>query len=294
MNNRSPRTGLESLVQVAGRGAARVDIGVSFVLATRNSMARTDTILSELAHFLKTRRWNAEVLIVDDGSTDDTARRAALLAPRFEHCQVLRHGSQRGYGEAMRTGTQVARGNLVFLSDVDEAIPLEVLPRLRERLIKSAQVVVAAPIDGGPLLDRMGETAFHTLARMILPVDKRDIRSTFRGFRRDGSKEIAKRSRIRTRSWSLEWLALARKMRLSIEEVGISNSPANTLLSRREGRDSRRSALRDLMQIRKNFGDKAYARARKDHAGLFDTSFVELDQAELQRLRSEAARGRPA
>lgn len=290
MHNQRPQPGLEHLANVVGRAAGRQDLEASFVLATRDAAPRTETILSELGQFLEHNGWRAEVLVVDDGSCDDTARRAAALGQRFQNLQVLRHGSQRGFGEAMRTGTQVARGNQVFLSDVDEAIPLESLNRMRDCLRNSAPVVVASPLRDGPLLDRISDTAFHTIARMIMPVDKRHIRSSFRAFRRDGAKEIAKRSRIKTRSWSLEWLALAHKMHLSIEELAIQQSENDTLLSRREGRDSTRDALRDLIQIRKNFGSNTYARARKDHAGLFDTSFVVVDRAELARIRATARR----
>ena len=276
------------------------EVRVSLVIAVSEAGERLDLVLGELAQFLAQRTWRSEVIVIDDASPDGAALRAASFEQRFHDLQVLRHGTARGLGEALRTGVQVARGAFVFPFDLDDALPLSALPQMLAHLERGAAVVAAelrpASRWSTSVFERIGDTAFRTLARFLTPVDGKDVGGAFHGFRRDGVKEIAKRSRIKSRSWAVEWIALARKMHLRVEELKISGSENEPFITRRrDGRGAPRgNAIRDLWQIRRNFDEKAYARARKDHAGLFDTSFVKLDGKELESLRARVAAAREA
>ena len=60
-----------------------------------------------------------EILVVDDGSADDTARVVERLLPTARHTRLLRHATNRGYGAALRTGFEAARFGLVAFTDAD-------------------------------------------------------------------------------------------------------------------------------------------------------------------------------
>jgi glycosyltransferase involved in cell wall biosynthesis len=94
--------------------------------------------------------WRTEVLIVDDGSTDDSAAIAQRLESELEGVRLLRHDRNRGKGAAVRTGITASTGDIVLIQDADlEYDPADV-PRLLEPLLAGrADVVFGTRLRGG-------------------------------------------------------------------------------------------------------------------------------------------------
>lgn len=130
-----------------------------------------------------------EIICVDDGSKDGTA--GILLAE--SDVTVITHGVNRGYGAALRTGLDHARGEWVIIVDADGTYPLEQLPELMERASGTTQMVVGAR--RGPGID---DRRLHVLARWFLRQLVRsltgvfvpDLNSGMRVFRRDLYEEF--------------------------------------------------------------------------------------------------------
>jgi len=124
-----------------------------------------------------------EVIVVDDGSTDATAARAALDGVR-----VVRHERNRGYGAALKTGLAQASGDLVAFLDADGTYPPEHLPDLCRRALADAEVVIGSRMAGAdsemPLTRFVGNRVFAGLVSLLSNQRVYDSASGMRVLRR--------------------------------------------------------------------------------------------------------------
>src|SRR5437870_3785425 len=96
---------------------------VSVIIPAYNEEGGVYHVVSELKELLRRLSIDAEIIVVDDGSTDDTAAQAAAAGAR-----VLRHRSNRGYGASLKTGILAAKHEVIAITDADGTYPTEHLP----------------------------------------------------------------------------------------------------------------------------------------------------------------------
>src|SRR5262245_48909112 len=89
---------------------------LSIVLPSRNEEAHLEGTISSWTRYMDTLQRDYEILLVDDGSTDQTASLAESLAARFPRLRLLRHATPCGFGAALRTGLAAAQYPLFFYS----------------------------------------------------------------------------------------------------------------------------------------------------------------------------------
>jgi len=256
--------------------SSRPTIETSFVIATRNSGGGLAPLLSRAARLL-TKRPDCEVVVVDDASTDGSLDCLSELEHRLPRLSVVRHQHARGIGDAVRTGVGQARGAYVFVGEAGSDLPIGMFAEMRDALIRGADVALATrppgrrerALDG---LDRLSETAFTTLARLLVAMPARDVQAVFRGFRRRAVQKIAMRSRVRNGAYAVGWLGLAEKLKLQVVELPC---PPLTPI---DGNARAERSLRDLWRIRKSLASKHYQQIRKDFGSLADTSILRRDQ----------------
>ncbi|MEZ5317468.1 MAG: glycosyltransferase family 2 protein [Vicinamibacterales bacterium] len=126
-----------------------------------------------------------EVIAVDDGSSDRTAE----VIAGFPQVRLLRHGTNRGYGAALKTAFEASRHELIAFLDADATYPPEWLPRLCARLRDGrADMVVGSRMAGAetemPLVRRIGNGFFASLLRVIGRTPITDAASGMRVFNR--------------------------------------------------------------------------------------------------------------
>lgn len=123
-----------------------------------------------------------ELLVVDDGSTDDSAQRA-----RDAGATVIEHGSTRGNGAAIKTGLTHARGDWIVLIDGDGQHDPGAIPLLLEQLADGADLVVAARTHyrRSGVLRTIGNCLLARLASLATGTRIPDLTSGFRAFRRE-------------------------------------------------------------------------------------------------------------
>lgn len=155
---------------------------LSVVIPAFNEESAIVSVLEELQRRLLDLELSAEILVVDDGSTDSTAE-AAMKAG----AKVLQHRSNRGYGAALKTGITAASHDVVVIVDADGTYPLDYLgPILAE--LDHADMVVAARTGAEvkvPWIRRPAKWVLNRLAEYVSGSEIPDLNSGFRAFRRD-------------------------------------------------------------------------------------------------------------
>lgn len=188
---------------------------------------------------------DAEVIVVDDGSTDDTSARAEAAGAR-----AVRLQRNRGKGFAQRHGVQCARGEIVILLDADGQDDPSEIPRLLNRL-STADLVVGSRFLGdrkpGSItrLNTAGNRAFTALINRLFAVRLSDTQAGFRALRRDCYLDCSPRAVGFDVETDLLLRALKRGLR--VVEVPVSRAPRVSGQSRlRTVRDGSRILARIL------------------------------------------------
>jgi len=189
------RRALEAVPDATSRAAWVPRHAVSFVLPAYNEEANiTQAITSTIA--VAERYCSAyEVVVVDDGSADRTAELVAGLAERHPEVRLLQHGTNRGYGEALRTGFKGAQLDFVFFTDADNQFDMDELPLLLVWADHAGVVAGYRKVRQDPVMRRLNAWGWNRLVRMLFYVPVRDIDCAFKLFRRSALAEIDIESR---------------------------------------------------------------------------------------------------
>jgi dolichol-phosphate mannosyltransferase len=152
-------------------------------------------VVSELA-----QRWSVQVILVDDGSIDDTRRCLEQMARERPGVLVVSHARNRGLGAAVRTGFAAAQGEVIVTTDSDGTYPFTEIPCILERLASEVDMVVASPYhrQGGVhgvapyrLVLSQGASLIY---RLLLDWQIHTYTSLFRVYRRDVVMHVPSRA----------------------------------------------------------------------------------------------------
>jgi glycosyltransferase involved in cell wall biosynthesis len=155
---------------------------LSIVIPAFNEESGVRPVVAELREIFRQHGILGEIIVVDDGSGDATARTAAAAGAR-----VIRHRSNRGYGAALKTGIAAATHEIVAITDADGTYPAEHIPDLLAAL-ERADMVVGSRTGGSvriPLIRRPAKWALNRLANYLSNARIPDLNSGLRAFRRD-------------------------------------------------------------------------------------------------------------
>lgn len=157
---------------------------VSIVLPAYNEELALADDLQLLIDTMDTSDYTYELIVVDDGSTDNTAD----IAASFTGIHVIRHDTNRGPGAARSTGMRAARGQIVAMTDADGTYPNQDLPRLVDHVLAGADMAVGArQVEAGTLkwLRVPAKEFIRWLASYLTATDIPDLNSGFRAVRRE-------------------------------------------------------------------------------------------------------------
>lgn len=199
-----------------------------------------------------------EIIVVDDGSPDDTG-----AAAKDAGAEVIRLPVNKGKGAAVRTGVLAARGAAVVFTDADLSYSPSQIERVRAELERGADVVLGSRRHvGTTTLVRAGRVreisgrVFNLFTGLVLPRRFGDTQCGLKGFRRDAARAIFQRATVDGFAFDVEVLLLATRLGYSIVEVPVEldNATGSTV---RLSRDVLRM-LRDLVRIKRRAGTGGY------------------------------------
>ncbi|QDV47559.1 Undecaprenyl phosphate-alpha-4-amino-4-deoxy-L-arabinose arabinosyl transferase [Stieleria neptunia] len=196
---------------------------ISLILPAWNEADVIATAVAEADAALSRITDDYEIIVVDDGSTDDTAAIVRELSTGNDCVRLVQHSPNQGYGAAIRSGFSVAEKSLVVFTDADCQFDLTELDRFV--LLSSRYDIVC-----GYRIDRkdtplrcLYSKVYNLLVRLLLGTGVRDVDCALKMFDRD----VAKKLRITGNGFLVnsEMLVQARQLGLSVCEVGVSHRP---------------------------------------------------------------------
>jgi putative flippase GtrA/nicotinic acid mononucleotide adenylyltransferase len=234
---------------------------LSIIIPAYNEENRIKKTLRAIRDYLETSNLNAEIIVVDDHSSDKTSE----VVKNFQNIKNLRAVRQEvntGKGGAIRRGFQEATGKYTLFMDADNSTHIKEFEKMRPSLDKTPIVI------GSRYTDTANQTQEQNLARRILSrggnklirnllkFPLRDTQCGFKVFYTPVSKFLAERQRIERFAFDMEILAIATLHRIPVKEIGVEwENDENTKVQ--FFRDSYRS-LRDLGKIKINLWKGRY------------------------------------
>ena len=208
----------------------------SLVIPAYNEAGRIEECVHGVAEWLRSAPggFSWEVILVDDGSTDDTVRRARERAKAEGLAlEVLAYPENRGKGAAIRTGVLASTGDPLLVSDVDLSTPLSEYDKLAERLPSQPIAIGSRALQQDLVRKRQAfyrvllGRAGNRLIQLLAVPGIQDTQCGFKLFRGDVARELFREARIDRFAWDVEILYLARRRGLAIAEVPVLwfNSP---------------------------------------------------------------------
>lgn len=239
---------------------------LSVVLPAYDEAARIGPSVERVLAYLASQPWEAELIVVSDGSRDATA--AAARAAGGDRVRVVEESVNGGKGHAVRVGVAASRGDHVLFSDVDLSTPIEEASRFLAAHAAGADVVVGSRALAASDVrvrqawwrEAMGRS-FNRAVRSVADVAMRDTQCGFKSFRREAARAIFERARIDRYAFDVEVLWIARRLGLRVAELPVvwRNDPHSKV---HPVRDSLRMLI-DLAAIRWHDARGAYRVPRR-------------------------------
>jgi glycosyltransferase involved in cell wall biosynthesis len=164
-----------------------------------------------------------EIIVVNDGSRDATLRIAQELAKRYREVHVVDHGTNRGYGAALKSGIAAATKEYIFFTDADLQFDITELQNLLIHLERYSVVIGYRAPRRDPFMRLLNARGWNTLNRLLFGLRIRDIDCAFKVFRRELIQKLPLRSG--GAMLSAEILIRLSREGITIKEVPVSHLP---------------------------------------------------------------------
>ncbi len=200
----------------------------SVVIPAYNESQRIGESLEQILAHLARENWVAEVIVVNDGSRDDTAEIVRQYARRNSAVRLVQNPGNCGKGYSVRHGMMEARGDVLLFSDADLSSPIEEADKLFAAIDAGADVAIGSrwlqaelQSERQPLYRQVFGRMFNWLLRLFLGLRYKDTQCGFKAFSRRAAQAVFPRQRIERWAFDPELLFLARKFGLVTREVPV-------------------------------------------------------------------------
>ena len=201
----------------------------SIVIPAYNESARIPATLKAVVDCVRARGWDAEIIVVNDGSTDTTAQIVRDIAREAHEVRLLENPGNHGKGYSVRSGVLHALGDVVMFTDSDLSAPIEEAERLFSAIASGADIAIGSRwLESGrqthrqPLYRQFFGRCFNMVCRMVMQLPFADTQCGFKAFTRAAAQTVFQLQSIERWGFDPEILFIALKRGFRIVEVPVS------------------------------------------------------------------------
>ncbi|PKL78487.1 MAG: hypothetical protein CVV25_11400 [Ignavibacteriae bacterium HGW-Ignavibacteriae-4] len=198
---------------------------LSIVIPAYNEADRIEASLQKAVDYLGQKDYEYEIIVADDGSTDDTVAIANKFGSKVKAYALPKN---TGKGAAVRMGMLKATGEIRIFTDADFSTPIYEIEKIIYSMKNNFDIVIGSrALDYGMVKEHqpfyrefMGKT-FNKFVQLMVIKGIKDTQCGFKGFKADAAEDIFSRAKINGFSFDVEALYLARKAGYKIDEVPV-------------------------------------------------------------------------
>ncbi len=205
------------------------DVTYSIVIPAYNEGHRLGATLEKVLGYIREQGWDAEVVVVNDGSRDNTADIVRSFAEKNPSLRLVENPGNRGKGYSVRNGMLNARGQILLFSDADLSSPIEEVPKLLQALEQGADIAIGSrwlqaelQTQRQPLHRQLFGRIFNVLLRITLGLQFADTQCGFKAFKRRAAQAVFPLQKIERWGFDPEILFLARKFGFAVKEIPVA------------------------------------------------------------------------
>jgi len=200
----------------------------SIVIPAYNESERITATLDKVLAYIAQEHWMAEIVVVNDGSRDNTAEIVRRYARQNPAVRLVENPGNRGKGFSVRNGMMNSNGDILLFSDADLSSPIHEANKLFAALDQGADIAIGSrwlraelQTKRQSLLRQVFGRVFNLCLRIILGLTFVDTQCGFKAFKREAAQQVFPRQRIERWGFDPESLYLARKAKLRVDEIPV-------------------------------------------------------------------------
>lgn len=201
----------------------------SIIIPAYNESVRIIPTLDRVLAYIQQRGWEAEIVVVNDGSRDDTAEIVRDYASGSASVRLVENPGNRGKGYSVRNGILHAKGAVVLFTDADLSSPIEEAAKLVDSIHRGSDVAIGSrwlradlQTTRQPLYRQILGRAFNLALKVVLGLSFKDTQCGFKAFKQQAARDIFGRQVIRRWGFDPEILFLARQLGYKTEEIAVA------------------------------------------------------------------------
>jgi dolichyl-phosphate beta-glucosyltransferase len=198
----------------------------SIIIPAYNEENRLEKTISEILGFIRTQNYKFEIIVIDDGSTDNTLKVVRGLSRGKKNFNILSVGKNRGKGHALRKGVAHSSGKYILITDADGATPIKEFLKLKKFVDQKDIIIGSRRLNKSVITNKTSRTrrVISSIGSNMTRSLVKDIKDTQCGFKlmhHKAAKHIFGLQKINRFGYDIEILALAQYFKYSLVEIPI-------------------------------------------------------------------------
>jgi glycosyltransferase involved in cell wall biosynthesis len=240
---------------------------ISLVLPAYNEAENIEAMIADAVPALEASAGNGtesqgwEIIVVDDGSADDTASITRRLMDSVPQLRLVQHPVNQGFGAAVFSGFTSAEKDWIFYTDADRQFVLSELERFVPLMAEADLIAGYRAPRRDPFMRVFYGKGWSMLCTLMFGYTVRDVDCAFKLFRREIIEELAPQIQSRGATFSIEWLVRAKRAGYRFVELPVSHKPRVAGSQTGANINVIVRAFRELLQVRLQLWREGSARS---------------------------------